>query len=211
MKDVENRGTAVEVDPFAGVVRLQGRRPRDARFIGHFDHEAAGTADERDRQAGGIAPRHLPADRHVGRAAQAHRERVPDRVGIGATQRGEPPRIADEHANEVGVAGQLREHRSAGAVPHPPSELERLDRAERSAARQPRLDRPPQAADEGMQPIGQDGDEPGGRILADHVEFIRPEHRQLERLGEHERAAGLHEFANALGASLVPECRHFPC
>jgi hypothetical protein len=131
--------------------------------------------------------------------AEPDGQRAPGRVGIGRAQRRQPGGVAGEHADQVDVGGETGEHGVAVAVRQPPHHADRLERPEVTAARQAGLDRRPQPLDEGMQPGREQGDQAGARVLPDHVELVCPEHRQLERLREEERAAGLHEHPHGLG------------
>ena len=82
--------------------------------------------------------------------------------------------------------------------------MERLDRAEVADPGEGGSDHLLQPHDERVQSIRQAGHQQAAGVAADHVEFIGPEHRQFERLGEHQRPARLNKRADGLGPRVVP-------
>ncbi|MFN9943827.1 MAG: hypothetical protein ACK56I_30575, partial [bacterium] len=55
-----------------------------------------------------------------------------------------------------------------------------------------------------MQPVGEQRNQAGTAVAADHVEFVGPEHRGVERMGQEQRAARLDEHPHSLGPRLAP-------
>ena len=55
-----------------------------------------------------------------------------------------------------------------------------------------------------MAPVGENRNQPGAGVLANHVEFVGPQHRQRERLGEDQQPPRLHQLPHGLCPGIVP-------
>ena len=176
------------------VAFLIGRLRRDFHA-----HRAIG-GDDGDRQAGLVGPDHLPADRRTGRAGEADGEGRPGRVPFRGPEGGDPRGGAHKNADQVAIAAEGAEDVGLRAVDEAVFEVDRLD----AGRWQPDLDPVSEAGHEGMEPVGEDRHEHGARIAADHVELVGEEHRQIERLREDQRPAGLNELADHFGPIVAP-------
>ena len=102
--------------------------------------------------------------------------------------------------DQIGVAAKGPEHVLLRALDEAVLEADRLY----PRRREPEFDPVAEAGDEGMEPVGENRNEHGARILPDHVELVGVEHRQPERLGDDERPPRLDEFPDRLGPVVGP-------
>jgi len=181
-------------------------RPAFCRIVGRLHDDAAVGRLEADREPRLARGRDLPPRRYLRVAGETDGERGPRGLGAGidSAEGREPGGIADERPHEVGVARQLGEHRGPRAVAHPSLQQQRLHRRRTPHARERGLDGGPEPGHEPMRPLRKARDEHRAGVAADHVELIRPEHRQLQRLRQHERPARLNEHLHRLRTVLGP-------
>ena len=131
------------------------------RCVRNVNGTRAPGMDERDTQARPLASDDLPPHGHLCRAGEADGQRVPRGIGIGCAERGEPGGVTCQHSHEIGIHGQRSEYGLSRPIDEPPLHRDRLDGAQRVGPGEAGLDPLLQAADERMEPVGQERDQRG--------------------------------------------------